>query len=118
MTALGKSDGESETCSYLDILELLLQQAKEPNISIPTTLEKNPLFYTHSISDDHHRNHGFLYDLHKKRWTLSPAFNLNPNPDATRLKLNLNKNDNALSVDLAMSVAPCQPITEHDQGES
>lgn len=29
--------------------------------------------------DDHGRNHAFVYDLPTRRWTLSPAYDLNPN---------------------------------------
>jgi serine/threonine-protein kinase HipA len=29
--------------------------------------------------DDHGRNHAFLYDEKERRWTLAPAYDLNPN---------------------------------------
>jgi serine/threonine-protein kinase HipA len=55
-------------------------------------------------TDDHLRNHGFL--LMPDGWRLAPAFDMNPEPLGRGLSLNIDEYDNALSMDLALNVAP------------
>jgi len=57
-----------------------------------------------SNTDDHLRNHGFLYT--EAGWTLSPAFDINANETGAGLKLNIDENDNMLDIDLVMDTAP------------
>ena len=57
-----------------------------------------------SNTDDHLRNHGFLYT--ESGWTLSPAFDINANETGTGLKLNIDEEDNSLDIDLVMKTAP------------
>jgi serine/threonine-protein kinase HipA len=56
-----------------------------------------------SNTDDHLRNHGFLWD--KKGIRLSPAYDINPNPLGTGLSLCIDMDDNSLSTELALSVS-------------
>ena len=56
-----------------------------------------------SNSDDHLRNHGFLFT--PAGWVLSPAYDINPVPNAEYLKLNISEDDGRMSVALALSVA-------------
>jgi serine/threonine-protein kinase HipA len=58
-------------------------------------------------TDDHLKNHGFLYDESGKGWRLSPAYDLNPTPiDRKRRHLSTaiyEENDSA-SIEVAMEV--------------
>jgi len=63
-----------------------------------------------SNTDDHLRNHGFLYT--ESGWTLSPAFDINANETGTGLKLNIDEEDNSLDIDLVMSTSSYYLITD------
>jgi serine/threonine-protein kinase HipA len=56
-----------------------------------------------SNTDDHLRNHGFLWT--PEGWVLSPAYDINPNPKGTGLRLNISTHDNSLDLGLATEVA-------------
>jgi serine/threonine-protein kinase HipA len=60
-----------------------------------------------SNTDDHLRNHGFLYEG-PDGWRLSPAYDLNPVPVDIKprvLTTSINEDDGTVSLDLAMEVA-------------
>ena len=60
-----------------------------------------------SNTDDHLRNHGFLY-AGQDGWRLSPAYDLNPVPVDIKpriLTTTINEDDGTASLDLAISVA-------------
>jgi serine/threonine-protein kinase HipA len=77
MTALGAVDGEQR--DYLEIIDFIMQYGSRPKRDITELLRR--VRYTIEISntDDHLRNHGFLYE--KNGWCLSPLFDINPNPN-------------------------------------
>ncbi len=59
-----------------------------------------------SNTDDHLRNHGFLYG--NKGWRLAPAFDLNPVPatiKARELSLAINEADTTASLEIGFEVA-------------
>ena len=61
-----------------------------------------------SNTDDHLRNHGFLYEYFKG-WTISPAYDINPTPIeiAPRiLSTSIDYNNNQASLETALSVIP------------
>ena len=62
-----------------------------------------------SNSDDHLRNHGFIFDT--TGWRLSPAYDINPTPNATGLHLNIDDRDNALEINLAFEVVDYFQLT-------
>ena len=60
-----------------------------------------------SNTDDHLRNHGFLYEDHRG-WCLSPAYDLNPVPTDIRprvLSTSIAAHDPTASLDLALETA-------------
>jgi serine/threonine-protein kinase HipA len=77
MTALGATDGEQR--DYLDIIDFITRHGSRPKDDIAELLRR--VRYTIEINntDDHLRNHGFLFE--KGGWRLSPLFDVNPNPD-------------------------------------
>jgi serine/threonine-protein kinase HipA len=102
---LGAKD--NETRSYLEIVDALRQHgaaAKEDIRALWRRLVFNILI---SNTDDHLRNHGFLYDG-PAGWRLSPAYDLNPVPVDIRpriLSTAINEDDNTASLALALEVA-------------
>jgi serine/threonine-protein kinase HipA len=82
MTALGAVDGEQH--DYLDIIDFITRHGSKPKEDIAELLRR--IRYTVEINntDDHLRNHGFLYE--KGGWRLSPLFDINPNPDKNTLR--------------------------------
>ena len=112
MTLLGKSDGESNECSYLDLLEFLTSygaSAKQDAIELWKRIVFNLAVKN---TDDHLRNHGFI--LEKDGWRLSPLYDVNPNPDGTHLSLNITENDCSLDYGLALDTAKYYGITRDE----
>ena len=58
-----------------------------------------------SNTDDHLRNHGFLYSGNKG-WTLSPLYDVNPSSDNKQiLSTYITEYDNSQSLDLTLEVS-------------
>ncbi len=56
-----------------------------------------------SNTDDHLRNHAFIYT--KSGWILSPLYDVNPVPYGSELSLNVNELENEISLDIAIEAA-------------
>ena len=65
-----------------------------------------------SNTDDHMRNHGFI--LKADGWHLSPLYDVNPVPEGDELSLCVNEDDAAISLDLALEIAPYCEISTKD----
>lgn len=105
MTLLGMEDGADAQsgASYLHLAELLTRSGAAPEIDLPELWSRIVFSIAVSNTDDHLRNHGFLYT--PQGWRLAPAYDLNPNPQTFGLSLNITEADNALDFDLALQVA-------------
>lgn len=105
MSMLGTTDNEMH--SYLEIADALRRYgaaAKEDLAQLWRRIVFNVLI---SNTDDHLRNHGFLYESHAG-WRLSPAYDLNPVPIDIRprvLSLTIDLDDPAASIELALETA-------------
>jgi len=106
MTLLGKKDGESEGSSYLDLAELIISQGGTPKTQLHELWKRMVFSILVSNTDDHLRNHGFLYNFDRRGWDLSPAFDINPVLGGVGLTLSIDENDSSLSLDCVRSVAP------------
>ena len=106
LTVLGKTDGEnaSSGVSYLDIASAIKEYGSNPKADLEELWKRIIFSIAITNTDDHLRNHGFLFD--SKGLRLSPMFDVNPNPDGIALSLNIDDSSNALDFDLAISVAP------------
>jgi serine/threonine-protein kinase HipA len=106
MSMLGAADGE--THSYLELVDALRRFGANSNAD-QRELWKRVLFSVLiSNVDDHLRNHGFLYDLAKRGWRLSPAYDLNPVPRDVKppfLSMFIDDQDNAASFELVLRTA-------------
>ena len=90
MSILGAKDNDPH--SYLEIAYAITQHGASPNSDLEELWRRIIFTVLISNTDDHLRNHGFLYDRHKG-WRLSPAYDVNPTPRV-----------HFISIDLALSV--------------
>lgn len=105
MSMLGARDNQAH--SYLDIVDALRQHGAAAREDIQGLWRRIVFSILISNTDDHLRNHGFLY-AGAVGWRLSPAYDLNPVPvdvKARVLATAINEDDGTASLDLAMSVA-------------
>ncbi len=104
MSMLGAKDNEMH--SYLEIVDALRQHGSHPKEDIKALWRRIVFNILISNTDDHLRNHGFLYD--GVGWRLCPAYDLNPVPIEIKsriLSTAINMDDATASIDLVMSVA-------------
>ena len=105
MSMLGAKDNESR--SYLEIVDALRQHGAAPKEDIRALWRRLVFNILISNTDDHLRNHGFLYEG-PAGWRLSPAYDLNPVPVDVKpriLTTAINEDDNTASLALALEVA-------------
>jgi serine/threonine-protein kinase HipA len=105
MSLLGAKDNESR--SYLEIVDALRQHGAAPKADMEALWRRLVFTILISNTDDHLRNHGFLY-AGQKGWRLSPAYDLNPVPTDIKpriLTTAINEDDNTASLALALEVA-------------
>ncbi len=103
MSMLGAKDNEMH--SYLEIADALRQYGSHPKEDIKALWRRIIFNILISNTDDHLRNHGFLYD--GVGWRLCPAYDLNPVPIELKpriLSTAISMDDATASIDLAMSV--------------
>ncbi len=104
MSMLGAKD--YETRSYLEIAYAITLNGASPNRDLEELWRRIIFNVLISNTDDHLRNHGFLYERHKG-WRLSPAYDVNPTPIETKARLlstSIDFDDPTASIDLARSV--------------
>jgi serine/threonine-protein kinase HipA len=104
MSMLGAKDNDPH--SYLEIAYAITQHGASPNSDLEELWRRIIFTVLISNTDDHLRNHGFLYERHKG-WRLSPAYDINPTPvelKARMLSTSIDYDDSTASIDLALSV--------------
>jgi len=106
MTLLQRTDGDDADCgvSYLDLVGFIKSTCTDVIENLEELFRRVLFSVCVSNTDDHLRNHGFIYT--EAGWTLSPAFDINANETGTGLKLNIDDEDNSLDIDLVMKTAP------------
>ena len=105
MSMLGARD--NETRSYMEIVDALRQHGAAPKKDMEALWRRMVFNVLISNTDDHLRNHGFLYEG-PDGWRLSPAYDLNPVPIDLKpriLSTAINEDDNTASLALAIEVA-------------
>ena len=105
MSMLGSKD--NETRSYLEIVDALRQHGAAPKADMEALWRRLVFNILISNTDDHLRNHGFLY-AGQEGWRLSPAYDLNPVPTDIKpriLATAINEEDTTASLALALEVA-------------
>jgi len=105
MSMLGANDDERR--SYLEFVDALRRYGATPKSDMHMLWRRVVFSVLISNTDDHLRNHGFLYDG-PDGWRLAPAYDLNPVPVDIRprvLATAIDIDDGTASLDLALSVA-------------
>jgi len=105
MSMLGAADGEEH--SYMEIADALRMHGAAPKADMHQLWRRIVFNVLISNTDDHLRNHGFLYPG-PDGWRLSPAYDLNPVPTDIKprvLSTNIDYEDGTASLELAYEVA-------------
>lgn len=101
MTRLGYYDGDNDA-SYLELAEFLVNEGSDTEEDLAQLWRRIIFNIAVSNTDDHLRNHGFIF--HQGGWRLSPAYDINPVTPADGLHLFITDNDNRLDYTLALDV--------------
>ena len=104
MSMLGARDNEQH--SYLEIAYALMQYGAQSAQDLEELWRRIVFNICISNTDDHLRNHGFLFDS-LKGWRLSPAYDLNPVPRQAGphfLSLAIDTVSREASIETALSV--------------
>jgi serine/threonine-protein kinase HipA len=104
MSMLGAADGEQR--SYMEFVDALRQHGAAPKEGARAVWRRIVFSILISNTDDHLRNHGFLW-VGPAGWRLAPVYDVNPVPPDVRprvLTTAIDLEDNTASLDLALSV--------------
>ena len=99
--------GDNESRSYMEFADVLRQQGAAPKADMQEIWRRIVFSVLISNTDDHLRNHGFLW-TGPAGWRIAPAFDLNPVPVDIKprvLATAIDMDDGTASLELAMSVA-------------
>ena len=105
MSMLDAKDNEPH--SYMEFADVLRQHGAAPKEDMQALWRRIVFNILISNTDDHLRNHGFLY-AGPEGWRLSPAYDMNPVPTDIKprvLSTNIDLDDNTASLELAFQVA-------------
>jgi len=105
MSALAAKDNEMH--SYLEIADAIRQMSTFPKEDLESLWRRVIFNVLISNTDDHLRNHAFLYSS-LRGWYLSPAYDLNPTPTDIRpriLSTAIDLIDPSASLEIALDVA-------------
>lgn len=98
---------ENETRSYLEFVDILRQHGAAPKEDMRALWRRILFSILISNTDDHLRNHGFLW-VGSAGWRLSPAYDLNPVPIDIKprvLATAIDIDDGTASLESALNVA-------------
>jgi len=114
MSMLGSKNNEAR--SYMEIADALRRYGAATKEDIRALWRRMVFNILISNTDDHLRNHGFVY-TGQAGWRLSPAYDLNPVPVDIKprvLSTAINEDDGTASFALAMGVAPYFELDEKE----
>ncbi len=105
MSMLNAIDNDTQIHSYLDIADAIRQYGANVKEDLLELWKRMVFSILISNTDDHLRNHGFLY-IGAKGWKLSPLYDVNPSPDNKNvLSTYITQTDNTQDIELALSVS-------------
>ncbi len=104
MSMLNAIDNDNQIHSYLDIADAIRLYGSNTKKDLVELWKRIVFSILISNTDDHLRNHGFLY-TGATGWKLSPLYDVNPSPDNKNvLSTYITQTDNSQDTDLALSV--------------
>jgi serine/threonine-protein kinase HipA len=98
---------DNETRSYMELVDALRQHGAAASQDMEALWRRLVFIILISNTDDHLRNHGFLYEG-SSGWRLSPAYDLNPVPADIKprvLTTAINEDDTTASLQVAIDTA-------------
>ncbi len=106
MTLTGNTEEniKSNPPSYLELADFIESHCADVKDNLVQLWRRLIFNIAISNTDDHLRNHGFLFN--GNQWSLSPCYDVNPNNEKSGLSLNIDLQNNALDFELAKSVGP------------
>ena len=107
---------DNETRSYLEFVDVLRQHGAAPKEDMHALWRRIVFSILISNTDDHLRNHGFLW-AGPAGWRLSPAYDLNPVPTDIKprvLTTAIDLDDGTASLKLALEVAGYFELSEDE----
>lgn len=117
MSMLDARDNEAR--SYLEFVDILRQHGAAPREDMHALWRRIVFSVLISNTDDHLRNHGFLW-AGPAGWRLSPAYDLNPVPTDIKprvLTTAIGLDDGTASLKLALDVASYFELAPEEAGE-
>jgi serine/threonine-protein kinase HipA len=114
MSMLNARDNDQR--SYMEFVDILRQHGGAPLQDMRMLWRRIVFSILISNTDDHLRNHGFLYTS-PAGWRISPAYDLNPVPIDIKprvLSTSIDLDDATASLDLSLQVAPYFELSESD----
>lgn len=114
MSMLDAKDNEARC--YLELCDVLRRWGASPKIDMHNLWRRIVFNIMISNTDDHLRNHGFLYKG-QDGWILSPAYDLNPVPIQIKqriLSTEIEIGDATASLEVALSVADYFELKEEE----
>lgn len=114
MSMLNAKDNEQR--SYMEFVDVLRQVGGAPVLDMRMLWRRIVFSVLISNTDDHLRNHGFLYN-DSAGWRLSPAYDINPVPLDIKprvLSTAIDLDDATASLELALQVAGYFEVTASD----
>lgn len=119
LSAMSLLDGlDQEPRSYLEIAEVVRRFGAHARADLSELWRRMVFNILVSNTDDHLRNHGFLY-AGRGGWTLSPAYDLNPVPVEVKPRflstaIGEDPDDTSASLQLALEVAEYFDLSEEE----
>ncbi len=119
LSAMSLLDGvDREPRSYLEIAEVIRRFGAQARADLSELWRRMVFNILVSNTDDHLRNHGFLY-AGRGGWTLSPAYDLNPVPVEVKPRflstaIGEDPNDTSASLRLALEVGEYFDLSEDE----
>lgn len=114
MTMTGNTEHslKNHTVSYLELAEFIQFSGNNVKKDLRQLWRRIVFNIAVSNTDDHLRNHGFLFK--ENGWQLSPAYDLNPSVEKDGLSLNIDMESNVLDFELAKSVGEYFQLTHRE----
>lgn len=104
--------GEHHPASYLELAAFINNTGANIKHDLTELFRRIVFSVAVKNTDDHLRNHGFLF--YENGWRLSPAYDVNPNPEGTGLSLNISETSNALDLELVIQQAKFFRLSDNE----
>lgn len=114
MCLLGALDGQ-EGYGYFDLIDLIKSFSSFPRDDLRELFRRVAFNIAIGNSDDHLRNHGFLYD--GRGYRLSPCYDLNPNIYGDALSLLIDEKEAKMSFSLLRKTSQHYGLSQKDADE-